>query len=182
MKRPLKDAALLLGSITIIYFLAPSLDHSKAVLISAIFAIVNILSSKPIWERSQSLKYLIYVAVAIGTYYVLFNDEPWNMLFKGGLFESSPWPLIICSLLMTANGWLLFSNWKQRRLYALITLGIQVPVAILVGGDFLQATFTSAADVFKFTEQYSGSWQVWQFEWMLTYYLPIFALSRINRQ
>ncbi len=177
----IKDPVLLLFSILVIYFLAPSLDRNQAVFISTAFAVINILAARPTWDRPHRIRYLAYMFIAIVTYYILFNDQPWDMIFHGGLFESSPWPLIVCSLLMTINGWLLFDDWRQRRLYAFITLGIQVPVAIFIGGQYLQETFNGTAQALKFVEHYSGSWQVWQFEWMLTYYLPIFILKRLKK-
>ncbi len=175
-----RDIALLLFSIMVIYFLAPSLDRNQGIYVSTMFAIINICSARPLWDKPHRIKYLSYVFVSVVTYYILFNDEPWGMIFHGGLFESSPWPLIVCSLLMTFNGWLLFNNWRQRRLYALITLGIQIPIAIFIGSQYLQESFTGMSHGLKFVEHYSGSWQVWQFEWMLTYYLPIYALSRLK--
>ncbi len=170
----------LLISIFAIYLLAPSLDRHQGVFISTAFAIINIISSRPIWDHRNRIKYLDYLFIAIITYYILFNDEPWNTVFHSGLLESSPWPLLICSLMMTVNGWLLFNTWHQRKWYALITLGLQIPIALFIGGEYLQGAFSGLAHTFGFVEHYSGSWQFWQFEWMLAYYIPIYLLSRLK--
>ena len=180
-KLDLKETILLLLSVFAIYLLAPSLDRHEGIFISTAFAIVNILGSKPFKNNKCLIRYLSYILISILTYFILFNDEPWNMIFHRGLYESSPWPLLICSLMMSVNGWILFDSWHQRKWYAFITLGMQIPIALFIGGEYLQHLFSGAAHSFHLIERYSGSWQVWQFEWMLSYYLPIFILSRMKK-
>ncbi len=164
-------------SIVVIYFLAPSLDRRQGVLVSLTFALLLILSSRVIIDARHLFKYLFYAGVSIYTYHILFDDEPWNSFFKAGLFDSTAAPLIYSSIMMTLNGALILHCNRDRVIYALITLGLQVPFVFLIGTDMVQSVFSSFAHRLHYNEDYAGYLQVWQFEWMLTYYLPIYILN-----
>lgn len=172
---------LLFFSIIVIYFLAPTLDRRYGVLVSSSFALINILSSHIIIRKWRIVEYISYLFISIGTYYILFNDQPWDLLFGGGMFDSSAVPLIVCSIIMSFNGWLLLHGWKNRITYLIITLALQIPFAIIVGTNVIQKILFEFSDFLHYVEYYSGSWQVWQFEWMLTYYLPIYFLAHKSK-
>ena len=173
----LVDSSRLILSIITIYFLAPSADRCLAVLISGGFAVLNIFVSDPIFKPRQVVKYVLYIGISIFTYHILLSDWPWNLSF-GGLLDSSLAPLMTCSLIMTLAGWLLLPTHKMRMLYVVITLGVQAPLAFFVGTETLEFLFSDLARSFYYVDNYSGSWQFWQFQWMLTYHLPFFFLPR----
>lgn len=172
------DWPLFLLSLVCIYMLAPDLDRRHGLFVSTCFALILILNSRMIWHTRFIVRYVIFIAVDLLTYFILFNDQPWNALFHGGLFESSPAPLIVCSLMMSLAGGLLLKNWPDRLKYILITSGLQIPIAIFVGTAPVESLLSHLAKVLGFNQQYSGAWQAWQLEWMLTYYLPIYFLSK----
>ncbi len=171
------NGLLLIFSLICIYVLAPDLDRRHGPLVSIAFALILILNSRAVWQAKFVWRYLIFIAVDLLTYFILFNDQPWDFLFSGGLFESSPAPIIICSLIMSLAGGLLLKNWPDRLKYLLITSGLQIPIAIFVGSSLSVAVLNRMADTLGFYHDYFGAWQVWQFEWMLTYYLPIYFLN-----
>lgn len=168
---------LLLFSLGVIYFLAPSLDRNQALLVSIVFALLLILSSGVVIDRVHIIRYLIYVFVDIGTYHILFSDEPWNTVFKAGLFDASAAPLIVASILMTINGFLIIKGRANRLIYAVLTLGVQIPVVFIIGEDRFQGVLTYIGQCLNYKGAYASYLQVWQLEWMLTYYLPIFFLN-----
>ena len=164
-------------SLMAIYFLAPDLDRRHGPFVSICFALILILNSRIIWQPKFVLRYVIFIVIDLLTYFILFNDQPWNYLFHGGLFESSPAPLIVCSLIMSLAVGLLLKNWPDRVKYFLITSGLQIPIAIFVGTAPLESFLTRIADTLGFYHSYSGAWQAWQFEWMLTYFMPMYFLN-----
>ncbi len=170
--------ALLILSLIGIYILAPDLDRRHGPLVSTCFAFILILNSRIVWQPKFVLRYVVFIVIDLLTYFTLFNDQPWNYLFQGGLFESSPAPLIICSLIMSFAGGLLLRNWPDRVKYFLMTSGLQVPIAIFVGADPLESFLNRIADTLGFYHSYSGAWQAWQFEWMITYYFPIYLFNK----
>ncbi|MCB9772330.1 MAG: hypothetical protein H6754_07250 [Candidatus Omnitrophica bacterium] len=174
------DWILLIFSLVSIYILAPDLDRRHGFFVSTCFALILILSSRMILQTKFILRYIAFIAVDLFTYFILFNDQPWDILFNGGLFESSPAPLIICSFLMSLAGGLLLKNWPDRFKYFFITSGLQVPIAIFAGMPTVETLLSRVASSLGFYHNYSGAWQAWQFEWMLTYYLPIYFLSKKN--
>ncbi len=120
--------------------------------------------------------------ISIGTYFILFNDEPWDFFLYGGPFDSSAIPLLVCSMLMTVGGWLLLPGWRARGWYTIITLGLQIPIGLFIGGGSLQAFFSEVGKSIHLFEHYSASLQFWQFEWMITYHLPFYFLPVIFKK
>lgn len=182
IRRSNHNLILLIFSLISIYILSPDLDRRHGVLISVGFALILILNSGVTWRPQFILRYILFIGVDLLTYFMLFNDQPWDYLFHGGLFESSPAPLIVCSLIMSMAGGLLLKDWPDRFKYFLITSGLQVPIAIFAGTPLVESSLDRLADTLGFYQDYSGAWQAWQFEWMLTYYLPIyfFNLKRLK--
>jgi len=176
-----QNKGVLACSIIALYLLAPSLDASRGVFISTAFALINILSSRIVPRKHQHGRAALYTAVSVVTYFILFNDQPWDFLFGGGAYQESPLPLAVCSLIMTVNGWLLLPGWRERRIYVMITLGLQIPIGLVIGTDLLQGVLGRTAELLQYRHRYSGVWEAWQFEWMLTYYLPVFFLNRIRK-
>lgn len=177
-KRATFDWLLLIFSLVCIYILAPDLDRHHGLFVSTCFALILILNSRMILQAKFILRYVIFIAVDLLTYFMLFSDQPWDALFHGGLLESSPAPLIICSLIMSLAGGLLLKSWPDRYKYFLITSGLQIPIAIFVGTAPMESFLSFIANTLGYYHNYSGAWQAWQFEWMLTYYLPIYFLSK----
>lgn len=169
---------ILLLSIVGLYILAPSLDRENGPFVSLSFALILIVSSKMIWDRQHIVKYISFIVIDMITYFILYNDEPWDLLFHTGLWSNSAIPLIGCSIIMAFTGWLLIEKWNHRWIYVMITLGLQIPIGVFIGGVTLQELFGNMAHRIRFTEYYPGALQVWQFEWMLTYYLPIYFFAR----
>ncbi len=167
-------------SLICIYILAPNLDRRQGLLVSSCFALVLILNSRIVLQTKFILRYFIFIGIDLLTYFILFDDRTWNYLFGGGLFESSPWPLIVCSLIMSMAGGLLLNTWSDRFKYFFITSGLQIPIAIFVGTPGMVFFLNRMSDVLGFHHDYFGAWQAWQFEWMLTYYLPIYFLNLIT--
>lgn len=165
------------ASVAGLYLLAPTLDRRVGVLVSVAFALFNIIASRAQVDIRDWRRPLVYTGISVITYFILFNDQPWDFLFHGGMFDSSPAPLIVCCLIMSLAGGLLLKSWKNRALYALITLGLQVPVGLLIGTDGIQRLFTDLAAAVLYDRFYLESWAFWQFEWMLTYHLPFYFLA-----
>ncbi len=168
---------LFIFSLMAIYFLAPDLDRRHGPLLSICFALILILNSAIVWQLKFILRYVIFIIIDLLTYFILFNDQPWNYLFHGGLFESSPAPLIVCSLIMSLAGGLLLRDWPDRIKYLLVTSGLQIPIAVFVGTPPMESLLNHLADILGFYNNYSGAWQAWQWEWMVTYYLPVYFFN-----
>lgn len=172
------DWLLLIFSLVCIYILAPDLDRRHGFFVSTCFALILILNSRIAWQTKFMVRYVVFIAIDLVTYFMLFNDQPWNFIFHGGLFESSSAPLIVCSLIMSLAGGLLLKTWPDRLKYFFITSGLQIPIAIFVGTAPLESFLSRIANGLGYLHSYSGAWQAWQLEWMLTYYLPIHFLSK----
>lgn len=176
----IRDIVILIFSIVSIYFLAPILDRQMGVFVSISFALLLILSSKMSFDQLHLRKYALYILIAAGTYYILFNDQPWDFLTQGGIYESSALPLIVTSIIMSVNGWLLLTNRHERILYSIITLGIQIPIALAVSSPSVQSLFMDVSFQLNYHEHYALSIQLWQFEWMMNYFLGIYLLRHIK--
>lgn len=162
-----------------LYFLAPTLDRTMGGMISSAFALLNIYAARSFLSWRMHIRSFFYLLISVGTYYILFNDEPWQFFLYGGMFDSSALPLIVCSIIMTVAGWLLLRGWKARAVYIFITLGLQIPLGLLIGTEKIQELFSGMSRSIVYFEHYSGSLEFWQFEWMLTYHLPFYFLSRL---
>lgn len=167
---------LVIFSLLGIYVLAPDLDRHHGPLVSMAFALILILNSRP--QRKYWGRYAAFIGVDMLTYYILFSPEPWDSILKGGLYESSAWPLVVCSLIMSLAGGLLLKDNSARIKYFLVTSGLQVPIAIFVGTPPLEDALVELSKVLEYDHYYYGAWQAWQFEWMLTYYLAVYFYSR----
>jgi hypothetical protein len=172
---------ILILSLLGIYILAPDLDRQNGPLVSTCFALILILNSGIVWQPKYFIRYLCFIPIDIFTYYILFNDQPWDYLLHGGLFESSPIPIIFCSIIMSLAGGLLLKTKQDRIKYFIITLGLQIPIAIFAGTAFVEGLLLNLSDILEYTHSYHGAWQAWQFEWMMTYYLPMYFLG-LRRQ
>lgn len=164
-----------------LYLLAPSLDRQVGVMISLAFALLNIFAARLLVDFKHWFRAVAYIGVSVFIYFILFNDQPWDLLFQAGMFDSSPLPLVVCSLCMTFAGWLLLKGWKAKVLYLLITLGVQIPMGFLVGAAQVQDLFTDLSKALHYSDFYLDSWAFWQFEWMITYHLPFYFLSQIYK-
>lgn len=164
-------------SLCALYFLAPTLDRGMGVMVSGTFALLNIYAARSFFGFKMHLRSFLYVLISVGTYYILFNDEPWEFFLYGGMFDSSALPLIVCSIIMSVAGWFLLTSWKSRAIYIILTLGLQIPVGMLIGTEKIQMLFEGMSRSIVYFENYPGSLQFWQFEWMLTYHLPFYFLS-----
>ena len=173
-----KNLFILILSLTGLYLLAPSLDPDKGLFLSLSYGLILIVSSKIVFDRVHLIKYAAFIGIDTLTYFILFNDQPWDFLFHSGIWASSAAPLIGCSVIMSFAGWLLIEQRSHRWLYIIITLGLQVPVGLFIGGDMLQDLFANVAQILRMTQDYPEALQIWQFEWMLTYYLPIYFFAR----
>ena len=178
IKKP--DYALLGFSVVALYLLAPALDRAQGILLSLAFGLVQILSSRR--EPARRFRYAAYILIAVGSHLLLFAERLWDLILRGGVLESSLLPFIVSSVIMSWAGGLLLAEPRQRYWYWGITLGLQLPVAMLVGTEGMQDLLTEIAQVLGYNKSYSENYpaalQAWQFGWMLTYYLPVFFLSR----
>lgn len=168
----------LIFSLLGIYLLAPDLNRENGIFVSSSFALILILNSGVIWKTQFIVRYVLFILIDIFTYFILFNDQPWDFFLHGGLFESSPIPLIVCSIIMALAGGLLLKTKQDRIVYLIITLGLQVPIAMIVGTPFVENVLLKLSNILGYSHSYDGAWQAWQFEWMLTYYLPIYFLNQ----
>lgn len=169
---------ILIFSLIAIYVLAPDLDRRHGVLVSMAFAFILILNSGLLGSSRFIGRCLLFIGIDVSTYFILFNEQPWNFLFDAGLYDSSVAPLIVCSLIMSLAGGLLLRTWPDRVKYFLMTSGLQIPIALSVGTPLVESWLNQGSLLLGFDQNYSGAWQAWQFEWMLTYYLPIYFLSK----
>ena len=176
----IRNIGLLIFSIVCIYLLAPTLDKQMGMLVSAAFATTMILSSKIYWDAKHIIKYVVYISVAMLCYYILFNDQPWEFLTKEGEYDSSALPLIVTSVMMSINGWLLLSGRHDRIVYTVVTLGIQIPLALTISSDCVQHVLMHASEQLQYKDNYAVSLQTWQFLWMMNYYLPIYFLKHLK--
>lgn len=171
------DWALLCFSLGCIYFLAPDLNRAHGVAVSSAFALLLILNSGVTARPGFMYRSAAFFSIDVLTYYMLFDDQPWDLLFHGGLFETSAAPLIICSVIMSLAGWILLESWRQRWIYLGITCGLQIPIAIFAGTPAVEKALQIISDLMGYHHDYSGAWQAWQLEWMLTYYLPVYFFN-----
>jgi len=77
------------------------------------FAIVLVGASRPTFGKSQLLKYVSYILISVGTYFLLFESQPWDFLFgwiPENLRRFSGIPVSPCSVIMAFAGWLLLSG------------------------------------------------------------------------
>lgn len=168
---------MLIFSLISIYVLAPDLDRRHGIFVSSAFAVILILNSGLLASRRFFWRCLLFIGIDILTYFILFNEQPWDFLFHSGLYDSSIAPLVFCSLIMSLAGGLLLRTWPDRLKYFCVTAGLQIPLAFFVGIPVVEFWLNRFAALLGFYPNYLGAWQVWQFEWMLTYYLPIYFLS-----
>ena len=168
---------MLIFSLICIYFLAPDLDRRHGFFVSMAFSAILILNSGWLGSRRFIWRYLLFVGIDVLTYFILFNEQPWDFLFHAGLYDSSIAPLVFCSLIMSLAGGLLLRTWPERIKYFCITSGLQILIAFFVGTPVMESWLNRFAAWCGFYSNYSGAWQAWQFEWMLTYYLPIYFLN-----
>ena len=145
------------------------------------FALVLIGSSGPAISRRHLVRYASYAAISVGTYYVLFQDQPWEFLY-GWIPENvrnfTGVPVSVCSVIMACAGWLLLSGRAKRRRYLLVTLLIQVPLSMVFLVPAVNSAFEALAKAMRYTDQYIPAYQAWQFVWLVNYYLPIYLWSR----
>ncbi len=177
-----ENILLMIGTTGCLYLLAPSLDRRVGFMISLAFALLNIFAARLLIDFKHWLRATAYIMISAGTYFILFNDQPWDFLFQVGMFDASPLPLVICSSIMTLAGWLLLKGWKAKILYLLITLGVQIPIGLLVGAAQTQSLFANFANLLSYSDFYLDSWAFWQFEWMVNYHLPFYFLSHLYEQ
>lgn len=168
---------MLIFSLICIYLLAPDLDRRHGILVSTAFAAILIFNSGLVASGRFFWRCLLFIAIDVLTYFILFNEQPWDFLFHAGLYDSSVAPLVFCSLIMSLAGGLLLRTWPDRLKYFCVTSGLQIPLAFFVGTPAVEAWLNRLAALLGFYPNYSGVWQAWQFEWMLTYYLPIYFLN-----
>ena len=168
---------LLIFSLVCIYLLSPDLDRRHGPLVSLCFALIFILNSRISGQPNFVLRYFLFIIIDQLTYFILFNDQPWDYLFHAGLYASSPVPLIVCSLIMSLAGGLLLNNWKDRVKYFLVTSGVQIPIACFAASGLAVDLLNRLANSTGFDQDYAGVWQAWQLEWMLTYYLALYVFS-----
>lgn len=177
-----ENILLMIGTTGCLYLLAPSLDRRVGVMISLAFALLNIFAARLLIDFKHWVRALSYIGISVGTYFILFNDQPWDFLFQAGMFDASPLPLVVCSLMMTFAGWLLLKGWKAKIFYMLITLGVQIPIGLLVGAAQTQMLFTDMSSILSYSDFYLDSWAFWQLEWMITYHLPFYFLAHLYEQ
>jgi hypothetical protein len=174
-----RDIVLLSASLCCLYILPHFME--LLVPVGAGFAVVLIGSSRPTFARRQLLRYAAYIAISVGTYFILFQDQPWEFLFgwmPGEVQEFSGVPVSPCSVIMAFAGWLLLSGRTKRRAYLMVTLLIQIPLSMVIHVDAVDSAFELLAKVLRYTGEYTDAEQAWQFVWMLNYYLPIYRWSR----
>ena len=171
---------LLLASLLCLYALPHIME--RILLVGAGFALVLIGSSRPTLAKPQLKKYAVYLAISIGTYYLLFQNQPWEFLFgwlPGGLKQVA-FPVAVCSIIMAFDGWLLLLDPSTRHRYMLITLLMQIPLSLGLFGA-IGGLFTRLAGMLHYTGEYTASFKAWQLVWMLNYYLPIYWWSHGSR-
>ena len=167
---------LLLVSLLCLYALPHIME--RILLVGAGFALVLIGSSRPTLAKPQLKKYAAYLAISIGTYYLLFQNQPWEFLFgwlPGGLKQVAI-PVAVCSIIMAFDGWLLLPGSSMRRLYLLITLPTQILLSFGLFGA-IDDFFGWLARMLHYTGEFTASSKAWQLVWMLNYYLPIYWWS-----
>ena len=102
-----RNVILLLASLLCLYLMPHAIE--RVVLVGAGFAAVLIASSRPMLIRRSLLKYASYLAISVGTYYLLFQNQPWELLF-GWLPDHAKQmigvPVSACSIIMAFAGWL----------------------------------------------------------------------------
>ncbi len=162
------DVVRMILTVSCLYLLAPNLDRRVGFMISLAFALLNIFAVRLLIDLKHWLRASLYVGISILTYFILFSDQPWNFLFQAGLFDASPLPLVVCSVMMSLSGWLLLKGWKAKIYYTVITLGLQIPIGLFVGGNQIQHLFSDLSYTFHYEQLYLDSWAIWQFEWMIT--------------
>lgn len=168
-------------SILGLYFLATSLDLEENLVVSTWFAVIVISAGEVVWDRAHLLRYAGYLCVANVTYYFLFKKQPWDFLSHGGSYDATILPVVVCSVGMTLAGWLLLKSRRRRFIYTVLTLGLQLPLAWMLGSDFVQVFLGHLSRSLHYQEYYAGSLQAWQFSWMLTYYLPFYIFSLLKK-
>lgn len=178
----LENILQMIGTTGCLYLLAPSLDRRVGFMISLAFALLNIFAARLLVDFRHWHRATAYIFLSVSTYFLLFSNEPWDFLFQAGMFDASPVPLVICSLVMTLAGWLLLKGWKARILYFFITLGIQIPIGFLVGISQTQSLFADFSNLLGYSDFYLDSWAFWQLEWMINYHLPFYFLSRLEEE
>lgn len=151
VKNKISKAAVFILSLLGIYILAPDLNRHNGPLVSSCFALILILNSTILGRPGYLVRCVVFILVDILTYFILFNDQPWDFFLRGGLFESSPIPLIVCSMIMAVAGGLLLKTQLQRIKYLLITLGLQIPIAILVGTPFVERALLKLSNLLGYT-------------------------------
>lgn len=176
------DIMRMILTVSCLYLLAPNLDRRVGFMISLAFALLNIFAARLLIDRKHWLRATAYIVISVSTYFILFSDQPWNFFFQAGIFDASPVPLVVCSIIMTFAGWLLLKTWRARMDYVLITLGFQIPIGLFVGGGQIQHLFADLSTAFHYDNLYLDSWAIWQFEWMVTYHLPLYFLSHMRQQ
>lgn len=172
---------LLLGSLLCLYAMPHFMLAGGGFPVSAGFALVLIGSSRPAFAKRRLLKYTAYLAISVGTYYFLFQNQPWEFLFgwlPDGIQQLNVWPVSICSIMMAFAGWLLLSGRAARRRYLLVTLLIQLPLSVGFHVDGVHSAFETLAKVLRYSGEYVDAEQAWQFLWLLNYYLPVYRWSR----
>ncbi len=177
-----ENILMMIGTTGCLYLLAPSLDRRVGFMISLAFALLNIFAARLVVVFKLWFRAAAYIMILVETYFFFFNDQPWDFLFQAGMFDASPLPLVVCSVGMTFGGWLLLKGWKAKILYLLITLGIQIPIGLLIGLAQTQRIFCDISSLISYSDFYLDSWAFWQLEWMITYHLPFYFLAHIHEQ
>ncbi len=176
----LKNRTLLLVLSLLGLYLMPHI-MKRIVPVGVGFALLLIGSSRPVFTKRQLLKYAAYMGVSVGTYYLLFQNQPWEALvgwMPDDVERLTGVPVSVCSILMALAGGLLLTGKTEWRKYLLATLLIQIPLSMVFTLGPIHAIFETLARVLRYTDEQIRAHQAWQFMWMVNYYLPVYLWSR----
>jgi len=169
--------ALLVISIGSLYAL-PHL-YENTLIVGLGFALILSLSSRPLPIKADIQKRFAYALISLGTYFILFQDQPWEFLFERFIDDlPSRLPIALCSVIMSVAGsGFLLRGKKPKGWYVLITLAIQLPLCHYYDIAFVKDSLREIGNILLYTDKYSGDMQAWQFIWLLNYYLPVYFFS-----
>ena len=181
MRSEKKSSVLLLLSLICLYAFPRYWDTWGGFLVGICFALVVIASTGVVLDAIHLVKYGFYTAISAGTYYLLFQEEPWKSLFgwlSQGAAGSLPFHVGGCSILMSFAAWLVLPKRVSRYPYLLATLLIQLPLCAAFKLGKVESIFSFLAGALHYQNEYSAKAQAWQFLWMTNYYLPVYLWSR----
>ncbi|HEX9780990.1 MAG TPA: hypothetical protein VGB20_07240 [bacterium] len=168
------------ASLAALYALPYGWNVWGSVLVGAGFALIVLASAGIRRDAPHLVQAAVYLAVSTLTYRALFQDEVWAWLpWKEVL--TSPFSFITASVVMAASGAMLLLPPAFRARYWLATVPLHAVIALSIAWDPLDAAFTAAGKLLGYRDQYTGSFQTWQFIWLLTYFLPVFFWCRPRR-